>query len=101
MTEDAAHDVDRPPHQGHGSFERPERGVRSKRDVFKSRQRMVELERLGMENVEAGVADVTALECLDERGLINQVRARGIDQDHALLGTSEMLGAEESRASPR
>ena len=42
------------------------------RHVVHAGERMIGLERLGMEHVEAGVADAAAAQALDQRGLVDQ-----------------------------
>ncbi len=48
-------------------------------------QRMIGLQRLAVEDVEAGMADMATLQRLDHRRLIDQRAARGVDQDRAGL----------------
>ena len=94
--DDPLHDVDRPPHQRHRGFQRAEGGMGGERHVLHPRQGMVGLERLGMKNVEAGMADVAALERVDEGRFVDKRAARGVDQDHAGLGAREALRVEET-----
>src|SRR5580692_1568175 len=88
-----AHDVDRPPQQGLRSFQRAEAGMGRQRDIVHAGERMVGLERLGMEHVEAGMADAAAAQTLDQRGLIDQGAARGVDQHNARLHARHLRGA--------
>ena len=70
--------------------------MRGEGNIFHLRQRVIRLQRLGVENVEPDVADVPALERLDQRRLVDQRAARGIDQDRARLHARDALGAQES-----
>ena len=59
------------------------------RDVLKLRQRMIGLQRLVVEHVEAGVADVAALERAEQRGFVNQCAARVSMDDLSIRTESE------------
>ncbi len=60
------------------------------------RQRIVGFQRFGVEYVEAGVADVTALERGDQRRLVDQRAAGGIDQDDAGLHLRDAFRRQEA-----
>ena len=66
------------------------------RHVLHARQRMVRLERLGMKNVEPGMADMAAREGVEQGRFIDQRAARGVDQDRAGLDACEPLGVEQA-----
>jgi hypothetical protein len=53
------------------------------RHIVHLRQRMIRLERLGMKDVEPGMANMSASERIQHGGFIDQRAACGIDQDHA------------------
>ena len=57
---DPLHDVDRAAQQRLRGFERAEGGVRGQRHIVHPRERVVGLQRLGMEHVEPGMADMAA-----------------------------------------
>ena len=91
-----AHDIDRPPQQRHRGFQRAEGGVRGQRHVRHFRQRMIGLQRLGVEHVEPGMADVAAFERGDQGRFVHQRAARGVDEDHARLHARDALLAQET-----
>src|SRR5262245_65936865 len=63
--------------------------------ILHARQRVVRLERLGVKNVEPGVADMAAGERIQESSFFDQRPARGVDEDHAPLGARKALGVDE------
>src|SRR5215470_8479182 len=81
-----AYDVDGPSHQRLRGFEGAKGGMRGQRHIIHSRQRMIRLERLGMKDIEPGVADVAACQCREEGGFVDQRRACGIDEDYPPFG---------------
>jgi hypothetical protein len=90
------HDINRPAQQCHRGFQRAEAGVRGKRHVLHFCQWIIGLERLGVEHVEPGMADLPALQRSDQRGFVHQRAARGIDEDDARLHARNALGIEEA-----
>src|SRR5216110_2242700 len=91
-----AYDVDGPSHQRLRGFERAEGGMRRQCHIIHSRQRMIHLERLGMKDIEPGVADVAACQRREEGGFVDQRRARGIDEDYPPFGAGKAPGVEKS-----
>src|SRR5215472_7526769 len=91
-----AYDVDRPPHQRLRCFQRAEGRMGGDGHVLHARQRVVRLERLGVKNVESGMADMAACERIQERSFFDQRPARGVDEDHAPLGARKALGIDEA-----
>src|SRR5262249_58423295 len=81
--DDPAYDVDRPPHQRLRRFKRAKGGMRGESHVLHARQRVVRLERLGVKNIEPGVADVAPCERIEERSFFDQRSARGGDANQA------------------
>src|SRR5262249_58381805 len=94
--EDPGYVVDRPPHQRLRCFKRAEGRMRGESHVLHARQRVVRLERLGVKNVEPGVADVATCERIEERSFFDQRSARGVDENHASLGARKALGVDEA-----
>ncbi len=90
------HNIDGPPQQRHRGLQRAEGGVRGQRHVRQLRQRMIGLQRLGVEHIESGVADVAAGERGDQRGFVHQRAARGIDQDDARLHAGDAFGGQKA-----
>ena len=58
-------------------------------------QRMIGLERLGVKHVETGVTDMAAFKRVEQRSLVHQRAARGVDQNHAGFHARDTLLAQE------
>ena len=70
--------------------------MRRERDIFHARERVVGFQRLGVKNIEAGMADAARAQRLDEGCLIDQTGARGIDENHPRLHRCELRGSEKT-----
>src|SRR5580704_8242222 len=64
---------------------RAERRMGRQRDVRQFGQRMIRRQRLDVEDIEAGMADMAGLQGVDHRGFVDHGAARGVDEDDARL----------------
>src|SRR6516225_9719151 len=74
------------------------------RDIVEARQRVVRIKRLDVKHVETGMADAAARQSVNERGLVDQRGARGVDEDDARshareLGFTEMTSDRAKSSS--
>src|SRR5882724_13387272 len=77
-------------------FRRAEGRVRRERNVRQARQRMIFRQRLDVEDVEPGMADVARLQGLDHRVLIDDRAARGVDEDDSGLHLTDTLARDQA-----
>ena len=70
--------------------------MRGQRHILHARERVIRRERLGVEYIEPGVADMAAVERPDERCLVDQGAARGIDQDRARFHPRDAAGVDDA-----
>lgn len=54
--------------------------VRREDDIVHGEERRVRRKRLDRMDIECGAPDLSALECIDEGHLIDEIAARGVDQ---------------------
>ena len=78
----------------------PRDGVRGQDDIFHGGQRRILAEWLLLEYVERGAGDLTALKCLNQRGLVDDGAARGIDEDGIGFHTERIVLSPSGRGSP-
>ena len=73
---------------------RDPRHVRADDDIGQVQQRVVGGDRLLLEHVEAGGADLAAAEALEERVLLLGLAAGGVDEDHPVLHLRDGLAVD-------
>ena len=70
--------------------------MRGQRHIRHARERVIGLQWLGVEHVKAGMADMAALQRGDQRRLVHQRAARGVDEDDARLHARDARRTEEA-----
>ena len=70
--------------------------MRGQRHVVELGERMIRLERLGVKDVEPGMAEMPALQRRQQRSFVDERPARGVDEDRAGLHARHALGAEKA-----